>query len=118
MLGMGGRAEEASRVRVKCAWGKFLDLAPILTTKWASLKGKLDRTCVQSMMAYGSETWAVKLEDTHRLERNEMMMVRWMCGVTLKDRRSNLKLFQRLGIYGIAEVVRRGRREMVWTCGA
>ena len=111
MLGMGGGAEEASRVRVKCAWGKFLDLAPILTTKGASLKlkGKLYRACVQSVMAYGSETWAVKLEDTHRLERNEMMMVRWMCGVTLKDRRSNLELLQRLGIVGIAEVVRHGR---------
>ena len=32
-----------------------------------------------------------------------------MCGVTLKDRRSNLELLQRLGIVGIAEVLRRGR---------
>ena len=53
MLGIGGGAEEASRNRVKCAWGKFLDLAPILTTKGASLKlkGRLYRACVQSVMA-------------------------------------------------------------------
>ena len=64
---------------------------------------------MQSVMAYGSETWAMKLDYTLRLKRNEMTMIRWMCGVTLKDRRSNLELLQRLGIDGIAEVVRRGR---------
>ena len=40
MLGISGGAEEASRTRVKCARGKFLDRAPILTTKGAALKPK------------------------------------------------------------------------------
>ena len=30
--------EEASRMRVKCAWGKFSELSPILTAKRGSLK--------------------------------------------------------------------------------
>ena len=38
MLGKGGGAEESSRVRVKCAWGKFNELAPILTMRGASLR--------------------------------------------------------------------------------
>ena len=29
MIGSGGGAEEASRMRVKCAWGKFMDLSPV-----------------------------------------------------------------------------------------
>jgi len=33
MLGKGGGAEEASRLRVKYAWGKFNQLAPILTMR-------------------------------------------------------------------------------------
>ena len=36
------------------------------------------------------------------------MMVRWMCGVSLKDRRHSEDLCN-LGINGVADVVRRGR---------
>ena len=49
-------------------------------------------------MMYGSETWAMKVEDMQRLERAEKMMIRWMCGVTLKDRKGSEELRQRLGI--------------------
>ena len=87
MIGSGGGAEDASSMRVKCAWGKFRELSPILTARRASLKlkGKVYRTCVQSVMVYGSETWAMKAEDMQRLERTERMMIRWMCGVRLSD---------------------------------
>ena len=54
-------------------------------------------------MIYGSETWPMKVEDMHRLERAERMMVRHMCGVSLKDRKSSNELRQRLEI------------EMVWS---
>ena len=58
MIGSEGVAEEASRTRVKCAWGKYRLLSPILTARRASLKlkGKVFRTCVQSVLVYGSET--------------------------------------------------------------
>jgi len=64
---------------------------------------------VQSVLVYGSETWPMKEEDRRRLERSERMMVRWMCGVTLKDRVASDELLSRLGIESITEVVRRGR---------
>ena len=62
MIGEGGGAEEASRTRVKCAWGKYRELSPILALRGASLKlmGKIYKTCVQSVLIYGSETWAMK----------------------------------------------------------
>jgi hypothetical protein len=80
MIGSGGGAEDASSMRVKCAWGKFMELLPILTARRASLKlkGKVYRTCVQSVLVYGSETQAMKAEDTQRLERTERMMIRRM----------------------------------------
>jgi hypothetical protein len=34
---------------------------------------------------YGSETWAMKVDDVQRLERTETMMISWMCDVTLND---------------------------------
>ena len=40
MIGAGGGAEEAARARVRCAWAKFGELAPILTLRGASLKVK------------------------------------------------------------------------------
>src|SRR5580698_3795937 len=98
MSEVGGGVEEATKARVKCAWGKFRELIPILTTRCASLrvKGKLYRACVQSVMVYGSETWATKVTYMHRLCRAEMMMVRCMCGVSLKDMRSSRELLDRL----------------------
>ena len=37
------------------------------------------------------------------------MMVRWMCGVTLKDRLPSVELYKRLGLEDVAVLVRRGR---------
>jgi hypothetical protein len=70
---------------VRSAWAKFRELAPVLTSRAASLKvkGKGYKTCVQRVMVYGSETWPAKTEDMQRLERTERMKVRWMCGVSL-----------------------------------
>ena len=58
MLSAGGGAEEAVRCRVRCAWGKFKELLPIITSRGTSLivKGKIYKACVQSVMIYGSET--------------------------------------------------------------
>jgi len=64
---------------------------------------------VQSVLVYGSETWATKVEDMQRLERAERMMMRWMCGASLKERVRSAELLHRLGIKGVTDVVRRGR---------
>ena len=42
-------------------------------------------------MVYGSETWVINVEQSVRLERTEMEMARWMCGVSLMDERSRLR---------------------------
>ena len=51
----------------------------------------------------------MKMEDTQRLERAEKMMLRKMCGVTLKDKKSSEELRHRLGIDSLTVVIRRGR---------
>ena len=102
---------EAARARVRCAWAKFKELSPILTVRGASyrIKGRIYSACVQSVLIYGTETWAMKADDLRSLERTERMMVRWMCGVSLKDRKRSEDLCNLLGINCIADVVRRGR---------
>ena len=80
---------EAAGARVRCAWAKFKELSPIWTVRGASyhIKGRIYSACVQSVLIYGTETWAMKVDDLRSLERTERMMVRWMCGVSLKDRK-------------------------------
>ena len=73
------------------------------------VKGKVYRVSVQTVLVYGSETWPLKVEDMQRLERTERMMVRWMCGVSLKNRISSEELNRRLGIESVAVIVKRGR---------
>jgi hypothetical protein len=46
----------------------------------------------------GSKAGATKVEDISRLVRTDLMMVRWMCGVTFRDRKSNHELLARLSI--------------------
>ena len=84
-LGAGGSLDEAARARVRCFWAKFKELSPILTARSAShrMKGKIFRACVQSLLTYGTETWAMKAENLHSLERAERVLVRWICVVCL-----------------------------------
>ena len=64
----------------------FRELSDILTSKKVALrlKGKVYGACVRSSMIYGNETWTVNAEQEAKLERAEMRMVRWMCGVSLR----------------------------------
>jgi len=41
------------------------ELAPVLTSRETSLKGsgKVFRACIQSVLGYAGETWAMKVED-------------------------------------------------------
>ena len=73
------------------------------------MKGRIYRACVLSALTYGTETWAMKKAILHSLESTERMMVRWMCGVSLKDRKRSVDLYSFLGVQSVDEVVRRGR---------
>ena len=48
-----------------------------------------------------------------RLEQTEIRMVRWMCGVSLKDRVLSTELRERMGIESVFDVVKRNRLRWV-----
>ena len=108
-------AGESVVTRIRCGWGKFRELLPVLTSKRFSLckKGRLYGACVQSVSLHGCETWAVKEEDTMRLERADRAMIRWICGVLFRDRVPSSELRSRLGLRSIDA---RQTTEMVWAC--
>ena len=80
----------------------------MLTSKRFSLcrKGRLFGACVRTVILHGCETWAVKEEDMMRLERADRAMIRWICGVSFRDRVSSSELRSRLGLRSIDELMR------------
>ena len=72
------------------------------------MKGKVYGACVQSLMIYESETWAVNAELEAKLKKAEMRMVRKMCGVSLREK-TNAELRESMGIEKISDVMRCSR---------
>ena len=62
-----GGAGPALVMRVNCARQKFRELLAILTVKGVSLnlKGMLYKSCIQSVMLYGSETWQMHMQSNN-----------------------------------------------------
>ena len=104
-----GSMSKVARIRI--GWNKFRQLVPLLTNKDVSLimRGRLYSSCVRSSMLYGSETWPVRKENVVALQQAEIRMVRWMCGVKLKDRLPSKELRERLGVDDIALIFQQNR---------
>jgi len=100
MYDVDGDADAAVETRIQIGWNKFRQLVPLLTNKDISLtvRGRLYSSCVRSSMLHGSETWPVRKENEVALQRAEMRMVRWMCGIKLQDRVPSKGLRERLGL--------------------
>ena len=89
MVSACGSVEGSIVVRIRYGWKKFRELLPVLYPKVFSLctKGKLLQACIRSRVLYGNETWAVIDEVLAKLQVNYMMMLWWMCNVTLKEQK-------------------------------
>ena len=64
---------------------------------------------MRSSMLHGSETWPVRMENEVALQRAEMRMVRWMCGMKLQDRIPSKELRGSLGLDDIISVPQQNR---------
>ena len=60
-------------------------------------------------MTYGSETRPLLVDVGLKFERAEMQMIRWMCGISLKDRKTNEELRRLVGVEPITTLIRSGR---------
>jgi len=111
MPSMDGDADAAVKARIRIGWNKFWKLVLLLTNKDVSLimRVRLYSSCVRSSMLHESETWAVGKETEMALQRAKMRVVRWMCGVKLKDRFPSRELRERLGIDDITSVLQQNR---------
>ena len=60
-------------------------------------------------MPYGSETRPLPVDVGLKFERAEIQIIRWMCGISMKDRRTNEELRRLIGVELITTVIRSGR---------
>ena len=49
-------------------------------------------TLFLSCLMHGNETWPMKVKHVLKMNRTEMSMIRWMCGVKLNDRKKSEEL--------------------------
>lgn len=95
-----GGCEAAVTARARFGWVKFRECGELLNGKRFSLKvkGMVYRSCVRSVMLYGSETWCLSENEMAILRRTERAMVRAMCGVKLMDKKRTEDLMEMLGL--------------------
>ena len=86
----GDMDEEISQ-RIKSAWYNWKKISGVLCDNKISarLKGKVYKSVVRPALLYSSETWPMKRTQERRMEVAEMKMLRWMCGVTRRDKIKN-----------------------------
>jgi len=87
MLSVDGDADAAVESRVHVGWSGFGQLVLLLGSRDVSLmvRGGLCSGCVISSMLHGSGTWPVGKGSGVALWRVEMAVIRWMCGIGIKD---------------------------------
>jgi len=82
ILSVDGDAVAAVEARVLQGWNEFRQLVPLFINKDISLvtRENFYKSCVHSCTLHGSETWPAKKQQL-TLQRPEMSMIRWMCGI-------------------------------------
>jgi len=57
----------------------------------------------------GSETWPMKVKHELKLNRTEMSMIRWMCGVKLNERKKSEEHRELLGFEPVSLMIKKSR---------
>ena len=106
-----GGTDLAATDRIRNEWMKFRELLIFLTSRTPPLemKGRMYASCVKSGMTYGSETRPLLVDVRLKYKREEMQMLRWMCGISLKDRSTNEELRRLVEVQLITTFMRGGR---------
>ena len=89
----------------------FRKLLPFLTSRASPLEieDRVYASCIRSSMTYGRETRPLLVDVGLKFERAEMQMNRWMCGMSMKDRRTNEEVRRIVGVEPITTIIRSER---------
>ncbi len=111
VLNNGGGCMRAVMGRVQAAWMSFKELGGLLCGNKLGLKqkGRLYKGCIRSVLGYGAEIWTTGVKELNKLVSTERKMLRMMCGITLKDKVTNVEVAERVGVESLEVWLRRQR---------
>ncbi len=77
--------------RIQSGWRNWRKCSGVLCDRKMpeKLKGKIYKMVIRPAMLYAAETWATKEREEKRLAVQEMRMLRWMNGLTRRDKVEN-----------------------------
>ena len=98
MITEDGRSEKEVRRRIALAKDAFMEHRMLLTKSLnQTLKKRLAKSLVWSVLLYGSEAWTLKKDDIRRLESFEMWVWRRMEKISWTERVRNEEVLRRVG---------------------
>ena len=105
-----GGSWKAVKQRVKVAWMKWRDMSGVRCDKRMprKVKRKTYRAVIRLVLLHGTKCWTIRKKEEN-LMRTEMRMLRWILGVSLKDKIRNEEIRRRCGVVSIAEKVKEAR---------
>ena len=114
ILDRDGGAERAVRARIAYGWAKWRELSSLFNNRGIPLQHRacMYEACVRSVILYGSECWALtkKLEDL--IVKCDRRMLRYLAGVSLRDRVASEEVLRRCGIKSIVSII--NRKQLGW----
>ncbi|XP_013781527.1 uncharacterized protein LOC106465834 [Limulus polyphemus] len=107
-----GGSEKTVRDRMQAGWeGEYNEVAKVTCHKNLpkALKAKVYKTVTTPVLFCGALTWILKKKGEGLLIRTEMRMLRWLMGVSLKEKRTNKEVNEMGGVCKIEEKAREAR---------
>ena len=97
--------------RIAADWMSWKKVTGVVCDKKvpSKVKGKIYKVVVRPALLYGMETVAMTKRLEKKLEVAEMKMLRWMKGVTRKDRERNVDVRKELQVRELSDKLREGR---------
>jgi hypothetical protein len=111
MVDRVGGVERAVRVRTAAAWSKWRDIAGLLCRRKIPLKHRamIYEACVRSVLLYGMETWPMTQRVEACIQSCDRRMLRYMTGVSLRDRVPSEEVARRCGLPQVVDILRARR---------
>ena len=103
-----GGVERAIRARVATAWTKWREIAGLLGNRRIPLKNRapIYAACIRSVLLYGAESWPLTQRLEQCIQSCDRRMLRFLAGVSLRDRVSSAEVARRCGLQEISDVAR------------